>query len=666
MGTFLTRLDMSENIDSKGSVWVYTAVIHHARMEILARGNGDDKMQSCKLVRSLKTCWLCWLAALVVLVCPGSGQVNTSVPGVAQIGLAGLATGTVQNGDSAPLNSPPQVNLTLVAGQGLSIAVSGAVGFNARTATTPPDGDTANAEDSYGNNAGIGAIIGPRGALAGIFLAGTINVSDTPPRVDYSGGARDIQVVTAALQEPFFIGSGKTSDGKLKTFVVPAGATRLFLGVIGYNVQSNTGWLDAVVSFVPVPPATNPLRVYGVSQIGLAGLATGTVENGDSAPLNSPPQVNLTLVAGQGLRIVASGAVGFNARTATTPPDGDTANAEDSYGNNAGIGAIIGPRGALTGIFVSNSVNASTPPRVDFSSIGAQDLPALSPPLQQPFYIGSGITSTGAVKKFVVPAGATRLFLGVIGYSTATDTGSFIVTVSPDTPATPLVQSSGVVNGAGFGPAPVAPGAIVSIFGTNLGTGTSGATSVPLPTTLAGTSVWFDLTPAPIYSVAPGQANVQVPFEINANSTQLVVVNGGLPGLPVTVNLSPNRPGIFTYGAGLPVIVDDSTGFLATNSNPVKSGDVLTIYAAGLGPVSPPVPSGTATPESPLSWVVGPVSVIIGGVSVTPLYAGLAPDLVGVYQVNVSVPASLSNGSTTLQISVVGSLSNAVPLSVGN
>ena len=93
---------------------------------------------------------------------------------------------------------------------------------------------------------------------------------------------------------------------------------------------------------------------------------------------------------------------------------------------------------------------------------------------------------------------------------------------------------------------------------------------------------------------------------------------------------------------------------------------MLTIYAAGLGPVSPPVPSGTATPESPLSWVVGPVSVIIGGVSVTPLYAGLAPDLVGVYQVNVSVPAGLSNGSTTLQISVVGSLSNAVPLSVGN
>jgi hypothetical protein len=104
-----------------------------------------------------------------------------------------------------------------------------------------------------------------------------------------------------------------------------------------------------------------------------------------------------------------------------------------------GIGTIAAPSGALIGVFLGSGVPSPTAPAsVDFSG-GARDLAQLSPLLQQPFFIGSGLTSSGTRKSIIPPAGGTRLFLGVMDRSSCNsdNTGSFQVTVAGLAPFEP-------------------------------------------------------------------------------------------------------------------------------------------------------------------------------------------------------------------------------------
>jgi uncharacterized protein (TIGR03437 family) len=177
--------------------------------------------------------------------------------------------------------------------------------------------------------------------------------------------------------------------------------------------------------------------------------------------------------------------------------------------------------------------------------------------------------------------------------------------------------------------------------------------------------VFFDVTPAPLFFVSSGQINVQVPFEINADHVQVVVSRGGAASLPISLPIAPYAPGIFVAGDGTPIIVNYRTGGLVSSNQPAKVGDVLIIYSTGLGPVSSPPSSGTPASTTTLSTLRVSAAVNIGGVSATPSFAGLAPGFIGLYQVNVTVPAGVPQGNTTLQVSVVGASSNKVPITIG-
>jgi uncharacterized protein (TIGR03437 family) len=157
---------------------------------------------------------------------------------------------------------------------------------------------------------------------------------------------------------------------------------------------------------------------------------------------------------------------------------------------------------------------------------------------------------------------------------------------------------------------------------------------------------------------------VQVPVELNVQQTHLTIARNGSAGFPITLNLSPYAPGIFVGGDGSPVIVDYRTGALVSAAQPAKPGDVLIIYATGVGPIANPPPSGTPAPLDTLFQLAVPVTVAFGNQAATAAFAGLAPGFIGVYQVNVAVPA-LAPGATTLQLRVSGAASNLVPLSVG-
>jgi uncharacterized protein (TIGR03437 family) len=238
----------------------------------------------------------------------------------------------------------------------------------------------------------------------------------------------------------------------------------------------------------------------------------------------------------------------------------------------------------------------------------------------------------------------------------------------------PTVVEGGVLNGASFAKGqPVSPGALVSIFGTGLVSKLATADTIPLSNSLSGVTVTFsDLPAAPLLAVIPGvpgqsddQINAQVPWEIGTGTgvVNVMVTTPNGTTMPVSVNFAPSMPGIFSSAAGgqlyaIAVNSSDSSlvwpqGLASTGSHPAKAGDTLIIYATGLGAVDhQPVDGGT---PSVLAHTLATPSVLFGGVAGEVSFSGLAPQFVGVNQLNVQVPASVTPGSAIpLQIQVNG------------
>jgi uncharacterized protein (TIGR03437 family) len=220
----------------------------------------------------------------------------------------------------------------------------------------------------------------------------------------------------------------------------------------------------------------------------------------------------------------------------------------------------------------------------------------------------------------------------------------------------PVLNAGGIVNNASFaGGAAVAPGSLVSIFGTGL----AGATTL----TLGG-------FPVPIVHTLPLQVDAQIPWEL-AGQTQadLTVVTDDLSGNTVVVPLAPFSPGLYRAGGSQGAILINGTGRLAAPANiglPARRGvDFVCIFATGLGPVANQPASGAPAPSSPLAKTTAAVTVSIGGVSLVADFAGLAPGFAGLYQVNVLVPANAPVGDAVPVVIGVGGLSsNQVTMAV--
>jgi uncharacterized protein (TIGR03437 family) len=88
---------------------------------------------------------------------------------------------------------------------------------------------------------------------------------------------------------------------------------------------------------------------------------------------------------------------------------------------------------------------------------------------------------------------------------------------------------------------------------------------------------------------------------------------------------------------------------------------VVVIYSTGLGPVNQPIALGAPAPGNPPATVTTPVSVTIGGQNAVVQFAGLTPGLVGLYQVNVVVPAGVTGSAVPVVIVQNGVSSNIAP-----
>ncbi len=222
-----------------------------------------------------------------------------------------------------------------------------------------------------------------------------------------------------------------------------------------------------------------------------------------------------------------------------------------------------------------------------------------------------------------------------------------------------------VTDAASYAPR-VAPGALASIFGTNLANGTAQASGFPLPLSLAGAAVYVNNSRVPLLYASQTQINFQVPSSVAPGTAHVYVTRGGGNSVPFTFTVTTSAPGIFQDTSSHAVAQNYTTSGYTLNSStdPAATGSVVVVYMNGQGPVDHPVPDGNQAPDSPLATSTATWAATIGGVDATVQFIGLTPGFTGLAQANIQIPSGLGTGDFPLVITVGGYLSASAMLSV--
>lgn len=222
------------------------------------------------------------------------------------------------------------------------------------------------------------------------------------------------------------------------------------------------------------------------------------------------------------------------------------------------------------------------------------------------------------------------------------------------------INPATLVNAASYQPviAGVAPGELITLFGSGLASTTmavEGGEAVPL--SLGGVSATIGGIPCPVFAVSPSQVSIVAPYGLKLyEAGDIQVTNNGVASNIVAAGTYLSQPGVFSQsqnGIGFAAALHAATGELVDAANPAQPGEYISIYMTGLGSVTPAIDDGAVGPNNTLStvdsWTNGSMSVLFNDygpgapsesdVLGTIQFAGLAPGLAGLYQVNVQVPA---------------------------
>lgn len=466
-------------------------------------------------------------------------------------------------------------------------------------------------------------------SLAAGTFTGTVTITD-PNAVD----APQFVTVTALV--------GGSVPGKLEFFVPPAGsATSSFTTASTVNTTvSNSPWLSIAVNGQGTFLFNVPYQVTAAAGGLAAGDYNGTITlSGSSfAPDNKAVAVLLHVTTSPILQpgspsVQFKIAQGANKQTTLIA----TTNAGQGTLTVSGVTAA-----AASGNWLSAAISSSGP----FVNITA-DPTGLSPNTYQGTVT---IASNAANASVVVP-----------------------VTLVVEAVTPPVVFAGGVLNNGTFaGPEQLAQGDIVALFGDQLTFGDPTQASVlPLGTNLGNVQVLVNGTAAPLYYVSPGQVNFQIPTNATVGNGTISVVRNGTTGNRAFVSIAASVPRFILLNGGPFAILTTPGGSLTgIPGSPVKDGDTVVIYTIGLGPTSPPVASGTASPGSPPA-MTGTTQVCFGTLTLfgkpqctNAAFSGLTPGLVGLYQINVVIPNTVASGNQPMYFTVNGVQSNTVQLAV--
>jgi len=232
-----------------------------------------------------------------------------------------------------------------------------------------------------------------------------------------------------------------------------------------------------------------------------------------------------------------------------------------------------------------------------------------------------------------------------------TPTGSWFLIHLSQQPNATRVQLACVGNAASYDPGPVAPGELVSLFGQGLGPAEGVQPKVNLksgfPKQLANVQVTFDGKPAPILYVQDNQINTIVPWSLNVGTTtEICVVYQEAITNCLERSVASVAPAVFMTDDRIHAAALNEGGSINSSTNPAKLGSTVSIFATGLGPISPAQPDGSIVgmplPVNMVPWSQGHLFATIQTgaqfYSMRTTYDGPAPfQAAGVSQINFTL-----------------------------
>jgi len=242
----------------------------------------------------------------------------------------------------------------------------------------------------------------------------------------------------------------------------------------------------------------------------------------------------------------------------------------------------------------------------------------------------NGITPCGT-REFEDGVALLRTFLGVRhGYVFSALSSAGYTAGSSG----PSIQDDAIIVWGGMHA--LSPGAVAVVSGTGFGSDAQ-ASTLPLPRTLGDSFVAVEGVRAPLFAVSSSSVQILVPNDLSMGSAGIVISRNGSLSDPAVTQVLPSTPAIAS--------VVHADGATVSQNNPPRSGEVLVIYAVGLGATAANLPIDTAAPTEPLAWTADSPQISLGSTIARVAYSGLTPGYIGLYQVNVVLPAELPSNA---------------------
>jgi uncharacterized protein (TIGR03437 family) len=543
-------------------------------------------------------------------------------------------------GDGNPYISPPGVDVIGNEGTVFQLTPQGNI---TRIFLFSGSGQGGTNEDSLA--------LGSDGNFYGTSADGGPNVSDP-----LSGAGTVFKVTPAGAETVLYSFSGNGSDGTSANSVILASDGNLY----GTTVYGGSGSCEQKTGAIVLSMGCGTIfKVVSGSSFETLYTFTGASDGAyPKTALVEGPDGNLYgTTSAQGpngngtvFKITPSGAL-------------TTLHSFNGMDGSAPAALILGKDGNFYGTTSAGGSNASSTvqPGTIFEIAPAGTLTTLYN------FCMMASCADGATGQGIIQATDGNLY-GVTSAGGAYGTGAVFEFTTTQPPA--IAATNGVVNGASFAATGIAPGEIATVFGTNLTsvTGINLTSGLPLPTQFQNVSVLVNGTAAPIFAVdnvnGQNQINFQVPWEVAPESkASVAVMNTVGTSATVMVPVVAAQPGIINYSSGGQTfgVILHSDFQLADTGHPASPGEVLLIYCTGLGAVSSTPGDGAAGSGQD---TIGQPTVTIGGQKGTVQFSGLAPDFVGLNQVNVQLPSTLKSGNQAVVLSISGASSNSVLLPV--
>ena len=526
------------------------------------------------------------------------------------------------------------------------------------TLVTPVPGTTLTAQAGQ-------AVPQPNG-LIGVRIASSLGVGI--PNVSISlnnGGLSTAQFPSATCSSPASVLSDTSGAVTCAVVAGPAIGTEPINVVVGYFTTFSNAF---TLTVTPGPPGKITI-VQGNNQSGAPG---------QLLPLALKVQVSDAsgnVLAGTPVtwQVVTAGTATLSGVSSATDTNG-FASALATLGNVAGPATVTVTAGTVTATFtITVNIAAAGLQKVSGDAQTTLISTQFGSPLVVQVVDSKGNPVAGATVNFSVTTGSATLgsptaSTGSNGQASTTVTagssaGAITVTASTSggfsvsfslTSHLPGPTSITIVNGASFlpgsanSPPPISPGGIATIIGTGIAPSVQGLVVAneivgSLPTTLAGVTITFNGTAAPIYYVLNSngqqQVTVQVPFEVTPGAAVSVVISSAAGGsATVTTPVAPYAPGAFTttFSGQTIAVAQRPDGSFVSPTNTALQGEDITFYVTGLGQTSP----ATVTGDGGIlgQHVTAPLIVGINNAGVPLISATYAPGLVGVYAVTVQIP----------------------------